>query len=79
MTLPIILYHYIFHPPDFFDECTEIAEGALEPDVEAGCADPTWNDACEPDGVRNAEGVRISASLRLLAELEDEPPRDGPS
>ena len=40
--------------------------------------DPIWKDACEPDGVRNAEGVLIS-SLRLLAELVDEPPMDGPS
>ena len=40
--------------------------------------DPTWNDACEPDGVRNSVGVRIPA-LRRLAELVDEPPTDGPS
>ena len=40
--------------------------------------DPIWKDACEPDGVRNAEGDLISP-LRLLAELVDDPPKDGPS
>ena len=40
--------------------------------------DPIWKDACDPDGVRNADGVLIP-SRRLLAELVDEPPNDGPS
>ena len=40
--------------------------------------DPIWKDACEPDGVRNADGVLIP-SRRRLAELVDEPPTDGPS
>ena len=40
--------------------------------------DHIWKDACEPDGVRNADGVLIPAR-RLLAELVDEPPTDGPS
>ena len=39
--------------------------------------DPIWKGACEPDGVRNADGVLIP--FRLLAELVDEPPTDGPS
>ena len=40
--------------------------------------DPIWKESCEPKGVRNADGVLIP-SRRLLAELVDEPPRDGPS
>ena len=47
--------------------------------MEPASTGPVWNDdACEPDGVRNADGVLIS-SRRLLAELVDEPPKDGPS
>ena len=46
--------------------------------MDPACTDPIWKDACEPDGVRNTEGVLI-ASLRLLTELVDEPPKDGPS
>jgi hypothetical protein len=46
--------------------------------MDPASTDPIWKDACEPDGDRNAEGVLI-ASLRLLTELVDEPPKDGPS
>ena len=47
--------------------------------MEPASTGPIWNDdACEPDGVFNSGGVLIS-SLRLLAELVDEPPKDGPS
>ena len=67
----------MLHPPDRVDDRTETTEGALEPLMEAAFTDPIWNDACEPDDVRNAEGVRI-ASLRFLAELVDEPPYPSP-
>ena len=45
--------------------------------MEPAFTDPIWNDACEPDGVRNAWGVLMS-SRRLLTELFVEPPTDGP-
>ena len=46
--------------------------------MDPASTDPIWKDACELDGVRNTDGVLIS-SRRLLTELVDEPPKDGPS
>ena len=72
----------MFHLPDLpdrLDECTDTTDGPLELVMEPASTGPIWNDdTCEPDGVRNANGVLISY-LRLLAELVVEPPKDGPS
>ena len=64
--------------PDFVEDRAETTEGGLEADGVAALIDPTSKDFREAQADRKVVCVFIS-SLRLLAELVEVPPIDGPS